>query len=129
MYMFTFAFLGNCFYVASVIFSPEFNARPPTSTAFIRESIPYATIYHHSSPLTTFLRYLIGSGGTLVFDITIVTQSFIYTPKLHHRGRRSSVRRRAEEEAGLLSGDALAGGSIDSFSKTITSPSNSRSIV
>lgn len=40
-----------------------------------------------------------------MFDVTIVTQSFIYRPKSHLRGRKSS-RTVNEEEAGLLSAGA-----------------------
>ena len=56
-------------------------------------------------------RYLLGSAGTLLFDVSIVSQSLIYRPKLlRNRGRQSSTHRRtvSEEETGLLSGDALA---------------------
>ncbi|TCD63614.1 hypothetical protein EIP91_005165 [Steccherinum ochraceum] len=87
MSMFIFAFLGNFFYVASILTSPKLSLPPYEASAFLRESIPY----------------LLGSGGTLMFDVTIVTQSFIYRPKAHLRGRLSS---RNEEEAGLLSADA-----------------------
>ncbi|KAK0503431.1 PQ loop repeat-domain-containing protein [Armillaria luteobubalina] len=69
MYLFVFAFLGNCFYVASIATSPNARLPPPASTDFIKESIPY----------------LLGSGGTLLFDITIVMQSFIYAPKSRRR--------------------------------------------
>ncbi|KIJ69053.1 hypothetical protein HYDPIDRAFT_81113 [Hydnomerulius pinastri MD-312] len=99
MYLFVFAFLGNFFYVLSLLTSPGARAGPPTSTAFFQESIPY----------------LLGSGGTFVFDITIVTQSFIYKGKSprrdYIRSRGNSIVRSptiAEEEAGLLRGDALA---------------------
>ncbi len=51
-----------------------------------------------------FARYILGSGGTLMFDITIVTQSFLYRPKAHLRGRRAS--RTFEEEEGLLGAGA-----------------------
>ncbi|KAG2020204.1 hypothetical protein CC2G_005572 [Coprinopsis cinerea AmutBmut pab1-1] len=90
MYLFVFAFLGNVFYVASILLSPKTSLPPPASTEFLRESIPY----------------LLGSGGTLMFDITIVTQSFIYRPrpKRHLAHSRLSI---SEEEAGLLSADAL----------------------
>ncbi|KAJ7581264.1 PQ loop repeat-domain-containing protein [Mycena floridula] len=88
MYLFLFAFLGNSFYVASIVASPKFFAPPPASTEFIRESIPY----------------LLGSGGTLMFDVTILTQSFLYRPK-HHRRQRTRIDT-VEEEAGLLSGDS-----------------------
>lgn len=60
-------------------------------------------------------RYLLGSGGTFVFDITIVSQSFIYKGKHPRRGyirsRGNSLVRSAalaEETAGLLRGDMLA---------------------
>ena len=49
-------------------------------------------------------RYLLGSGGTLMFDVTIVVQSFLYRPK-RHLGRRAS-RTLNEEEQALLRADA-----------------------
>ncbi|EJD36580.1 hypothetical protein AURDEDRAFT_74102, partial [Auricularia subglabra TFB-10046 SS5] len=87
MALFTFAFLGNSFYVASILTSPPFADAPTTEarTAFLKESIPY----------------LLGSGGTLVFDITIVIQSFVYAPK-------PKVEATGAEEEGLLNGDAAA---------------------
>lgn len=95
MYLFIFAFLGNCFYVASILTSPNVFLPPPASTEFLRESVPY----------------LLGSGGTLVFDITIVTQSLIYRrPRKRHGSSARSRSRMVEEEAGLLTGDALAHG-------------------
>ncbi|THH20699.1 hypothetical protein EW146_g724 [Bondarzewia mesenterica] len=94
MYLFVFAFLGNFFYVLSILSSPNMQLPPREASAYIRESIPY----------------LLGSGGTLMFDVTIVAQSFIYRHKhpLYHRGRRSSVHSRmhASEEEGLLSAGA-----------------------
>ncbi|KAF8965250.1 PQ loop repeat-domain-containing protein [Flammula alnicola] len=91
MYLFVFAFLGNCFYVSSILASPRRLLPPPESSQFLRESIPY----------------LLGSGGTLMFDITIVAQSFCYKPR-HKRHASAHVRVLDEEEAGLLSGDALS---------------------
>ncbi|RPD66139.1 PQ-loop-domain-containing protein [Lentinus tigrinus ALCF2SS1-7] len=88
IYLFIFAFLGNFFYVASILTSPNLQLPEPQASAFIRESIPY----------------LLGSGGTLMFDVTIVTQAFLYSPK-SARGRRPSHSYN-EEEAGLLSGEA-----------------------
>lgn len=38
--LFIFAFLGNLFYVASILTSPNMSAPPPQASAFIRESIP-----------------------------------------------------------------------------------------
>ncbi|KAF4603844.1 hypothetical protein EYR40_001017 [Pleurotus pulmonarius] len=90
MYLFVFAFLGNCFYVLSIMTSPKVQQPPPISTEFLKESLPY----------------LLGSGGTLLFDVTIVSQSFIYRPKPRHHRTRSN--RLSEEEAGLLTGDSLA---------------------
>ncbi|KXN86907.1 putative vacuolar amino acid transporter YPQ3 [Leucoagaricus sp. SymC.cos] len=102
MYLFVFAFLGNVFYVASILFSPNVYLPPPESTDFIKESIPY----------------LLGSGGTLIFDVIIVTQSFIYKPKHKRRHARSGESTAANleggvdvtesERTGLLAGDALA---------------------
>ncbi|KAG8900459.1 hypothetical protein FRB99_006028 [Tulasnella sp. 403] len=64
--LFVSAFLGNFFYVLSIMTDPQLNGSPTDVSAYIMEKIPY----------------LLGSGGTLLFDVTIVTQSFIY------RGRR-----------------------------------------
>ncbi|KAJ8502902.1 hypothetical protein ONZ45_g11335 [Pleurotus djamor] len=90
MYLFVFAFLGNCFYVLSIMTSPQVREPAPISTAFLKESLPY----------------LLGSGGTLMFDITIVSQSFVYRPRPRHRSSLRSSRL-AEEEAGLLSSEPL----------------------
>ncbi|KAF8892508.1 hypothetical protein BD779DRAFT_1610089 [Infundibulicybe gibba] len=89
MYLFIFAFLGNVFYVSSILTSPKMSLPPPQALAFIKESVPY----------------LLGSAGTLMFDITIVSQSFIYRPRPR---RRLSTRGRVAEEEGLLAGDILA---------------------
>lgn len=100
--LFVFAFLGNSFYVASILSNPilwEYAPggepieagvasflghlfghvdppyRSPRATAFIRESLPY----------------LLGSGGTLCFDVIIVTQGIIY-------GRREQLEDEEDEE-------------------------------
>jgi len=90
MYLFTFAFLGNFFYVVSILTSSKMDLPAPLARQFIRESIPY----------------LLGSGGTLMFDVTIILQSFIYSPSrrsLRSRARRkSSIASRSQEERGLL---------------------------
>lgn len=120
MSLFVFAFLGNVFYVASILSSPNVHQPPPASTAFIRESIPY----------------LLGSGGTLMFDVTIVAQSFIYRPR-HRRqrsrledGNNSRSRMVEEERSSLLSGDVLAhhrGSSEDNPARLRTSEAHQRS--
>ncbi|KAJ7046908.1 PQ loop repeat-domain-containing protein [Mycena alexandri] len=85
MYLFIFAFLGNTFYVASILTSEKVFLPPPVSTDFLRESLPY----------------LLGSGGTLMFDVTIVSQSVIYRrPRRHGRSR-------TEEEGALMAGDGV----------------------
>ncbi|KAJ6623539.1 PQ loop repeat-domain-containing protein [Mycena sp. CBHHK59/15] len=91
MYLFIFAFLGNSFYVASILMSENVFLPPPASTEFLKESLPY----------------LLGSGGTLIFDITIVSQSVIYRrpPRWHGSSGQS---RMLEEEGGLMTGDTLA---------------------
>lgn len=40
MYLFVFAFLGNVFYVASILSSPSVYLPPPISTDFLKESTP-----------------------------------------------------------------------------------------
>jgi len=91
MYLFVFAFLGNTFYVSSILTSPKLDIPGPDASAYIQESIPY----------------ILGSAGTLIFDITIVSQSFLYRKltdkeKASKRGFRASRGISAEEE-GLLS--------------------------
>jgi len=93
MYLFIFAFMGNFFYVLSILNSPKMDLPPPLAKQFLRDSIPY----------------LLGSGGTLIFDVTIVLQSFVYAPS--KRAWRAKARRKSlvsaggEEERALLAGD------------------------
>lgn len=84
-----FAFLGNAFYVASLLSSPVLWTYPPESqpigvdaagsplSPFDSQLPPYK-----SPRARDFLReslpYLLGSGGTLCFDVVIVTQGIIY---------------------------------------------------
>ncbi|KAF8274926.1 PQ loop repeat-domain-containing protein [Lactarius quietus] len=92
MFLFVAAFLGNLFYVMSILSSPNMRGPITQSSAFLTESMPY----------------LIGSGGTLMFDVTIVTQSFIYRQRPSPRGRRISTHdaSNAEEES-LIRADDL----------------------
>jgi hypothetical protein len=56
--------------------------------------------------LNVYRSYLIGSGGTLMFDVTIVTQSFIYRQRPSPRGRRISTHDASiEEEESLIRAD------------------------
>jgi hypothetical protein len=127
MYLFVFAFLGNLFYVASILSSPKMNLPASASNNFIRESIPSVlfciplprrSVVLSRAPKNILYRYLLGSGGTLMFDITIVTQSLIYRP----RPRRHSLSRSRldEEETGLLSGEPV-GRRTDSLPRGRTS--------
>jgi len=58
--------------------------------------------------LIRILRYILGSGGTLLFDVTIVLQSFVYASaggglSMGARGKRKSlIVTGGEEEEGLL---------------------------
>ncbi|KAF8682924.1 hypothetical protein RHS04_02327 [Rhizoctonia solani] len=91
--LFVFAFLGNFFYVGSVLTSARMFGTPTQRLQYLRDTLPY----------------LLGSAGTFVFDFAIVIQSFIYRglrPAKFTRGearRRYSSARAGEEEA-LLSG-------------------------
>ncbi|GAA6027051.1 hypothetical protein JCM8097_006071 [Rhodosporidiobolus ruineniae] len=87
MTLFLFACIGNTLYVLSILTSPLAASEP----GYLLESTPY----------------LLGSGGTLCFDLAILAQSYLYSEK--RRGRKERERRRrnvegveAEEEAALL---------------------------
>ncbi|KAI0636967.1 PQ loop repeat-domain-containing protein [Trametes polyzona] len=104
IYLFIFAFLGNFFYVASILTSPNLQLPAEEAAAFMRESIPY----------------LLGSGGTLMFDVTIVAQSLLYRAKPLIRGRGLS-RTYSEEEAGLLAATAAAADASGAEGSPVTS--------
>lgn len=106
VYLFIFAFLGNFFYVASILTSPNLQLPEPQATAFIRESIPCVDFEPDCRELYSCwrCRYLLGSGGTLMFDVTIVTQTYLYRPKAGRSRRPTHTY--SEEEAGLLSAEA-----------------------
>ena len=56
--------------------------------------------------LTASCSYLLGSGGTLMFDVTIVAQSFIYRPHPRtHESRTFSREVTAAEEESLMPSD------------------------
>ncbi|KAK4703197.1 chromatin assembly factor 1 subunit A, partial [Phenoliferia sp. Uapishka_3] len=89
MMLFVMAFVGNSLYVLSIITNPLVS-----TPGYLLESTPY----------------LLGSGGTLCFDITIVLQSVLYSEK--RRARQDRDRRRiskhnldAGEAAALLDGE------------------------
>lgn len=89
MLLFVMAFVGNSLYVLSIVTNPLLQ-----TPGYLLESTPY----------------LLGSGGTLCFDITIVLQSFLYSPKRMERLERERRRSgkygiEAEEAAALLHAD------------------------
>ncbi|KAL8293094.1 hypothetical protein RQP46_000788 [Phenoliferia psychrophenolica] len=84
MMLFVMAFVGNSLYVLSILTNPL-----ATQPGYLLESTPY----------------LLGSGGTLCFDITIVLQSILYSEKRkarQERDRRRSGRFVESEEAAAL---------------------------
>jgi uncharacterized protein with PQ loop repeat len=92
MYLFVFAFLGNSFYVLSILSSSNMRGPPAESSMYLTESMPY----------------LLGSGGTLMFDVAIVCQSFIYRPHPRAHGSQSFSREvTAEEEESLMRSDGV----------------------
>lgn len=75
--LFMFAFLGNTLYVASILLMP----------------VPAAEYTHY---LLRSLPYLLGSGGTLLFDLTIMLQAWLYgsaRPHPPHRLHDGRLRR------------------------------------
>lgn len=93
-------------YCHHLICSNRLPRRLHTSRRAYRQSSSLCLFFSFTQLCHRCVRYLLGSGGTLMFDVTIVTQSLFYRhrPPLHLRGRRSSVRARnhMEEEEGLL---------------------------
>lgn len=68
MLLFLMAFCGNVFYVLSILVAP---VAPAERTHYLFRALPY----------------LLGSAGTLVFDLTIMVQSLVYgknRPKEQH---------------------------------------------
>lgn len=91
MLLFISAFCGNATYVVSIMTNPLVKTDP----TFLPEAVPF----------------LLGSGGTLAFDITILLQSFVYSGRRRkhrhrHRHRKSAIlfqqEHGAEEARGLL---------------------------
>jgi uncharacterized protein with PQ loop repeat len=70
VFMFLFAALGNLSYATSIFINPELGTNPK----YLRKEVPY----------------ILGSVGTLMFDVTILIQWFILRdPEHRHRRRRS----------------------------------------
>ncbi|QRW27455.1 PQ-loop repeat-containing protein 1 [Rhizoctonia solani] len=76
--LFVFAFLGNFFYVGSVLTSARMFGTPTQRLQYLRDTLPY----------------LLGSAGTFVFDFAIVIQSFIYRGLRPAKFTRGEARRR-----------------------------------
>ncbi|KAI5476516.1 hypothetical protein MNV49_007695 [Pseudohyphozyma bogoriensis] len=84
MLLFIMAFVGNSLYVLSILTHPSMG-----SPGYLLEATPY----------------LMGSGGTLCFDITIVLQSFLYSEKRKERKERD---RRLNGKHGVDAEEAAA---------------------
>ena len=98
-------FSTSCPYFLRPVCAPLSRSRPPSSLSVCRGSIMAIVPPHF---LTASRRYLIGSGGTLMFDVTIVTQSFIYRQRPSPRGRRLSTHDSSiAEEESLIRADDL----------------------
>jgi hypothetical protein len=107
---FLFAFLGNLFYVLSILSSPVLYSAPaaeyPSPSAISTATVSPPPFPAANPPPKTgwsspagraFLReslpYLLGSGGTLIFDIIIVSQGLYY-----NRRRQQLEEEESEEE-------------------------------
>ena len=124
--LFAFAFLGNLFYVLSILTSPvlysapaaqsplaaALTTAPPLSPSPFAEDAPPKTGWR-SPAGRAFLReslpYLLGSGGTLTFDIIIVSQGLYYRQRERRLEEEPSEEdeeevREADQEP-LLTGD------------------------
>lgn len=90
--LFLFAFVGNLTYVISIVLSAPLDGEEGEASHYLLEALPYvlrslaaSSFSRCSSPssieqvyLLTPSRYLLGSGGTLLFDLTIMLQSLFY---------------------------------------------------
>lgn len=85
MMLFIMAFTGNLLYVLSILSNPLVG-----SPGYLLESLPY----------------LLGSGGTLCFDITIVLQSVMYSDKRKAAQVSTSLNSRRSERMLMLIGNA-----------------------
>ncbi|TIA87962.1 hypothetical protein E3P81_03725 [Wallemia ichthyophaga] len=65
VFLFLFALLGNSFYTMSILSSPRFQQSHPQAMKYLLESLPF----------------LIGSVGTIVFDVIILLQVQMYKDK------------------------------------------------
>lgn len=85
--------------------------RAPISPRVYRTSSYLLVLSFRLAHATNICRYLLGSGGTLMFDVTIVSQFALYRRKAspRERGRRTSVSRHIAEEEGLLGEDVEEG--------------------
>jgi hypothetical protein len=54
MSLFICAFLGNTFYVASILTNPMLNKPPPIARAFFLESVPCVSYIRHKYPSISF---------------------------------------------------------------------------
>ncbi|KAF9314540.1 hypothetical protein BG003_004088 [Podila horticola] len=81
--MFFWAAMGNLTYTLSILNSAD-AVNPETSTKFLREAVPY----------------VLGSSGTLMFDVSIFGQWLYYTGKLNFLRKRSRHRHHHHRQRG-----------------------------
>jgi hypothetical protein len=124
--LFVFAFLGNTFYVASILSSPvlwEHPTEDQTSNGTILSNLSTtSTVSASSEPpynspqaqalLRESLPYLLGSAGTLLFDVVIVSQGIIY-------GRRERLLVEEEEDEGSDGDDEGSDGDGESSEREV----------
>ena len=111
--LFVAAFLGNLFYVLSVLSSPlvqeeEGKARVPLTTH--KRSWLNLSLRADSGYLFESVPFLLGSGGTLGFDCIVICQFLLYRKAAHAKHvHHTSHKLDTEESAGLLAEEEEGG--------------------
>lgn len=109
--LFIFAFLGNAFYVASILSQPILWERPPLEgePSALVDSTPSEPPYKSPKArafLQESLPYLLGSAGTLCFDVIIVSQGVIYGRREKRRLLEEQEESEDEEEVSQADGES-----------------------
>ncbi|KAF9177628.1 hypothetical protein BGZ51_008511 [Haplosporangium sp. Z 767] len=110
--MFFWAAMGNLTYTLSILNSAD-AVNPETRTKFLLEAVPY----------------VLGSSGTLMFDVSIFGQWLYYTGKLRFLGLRPRLRRHHHHHSSRSRSRSrsLASRSIPRLSSMVLSTSGSQS--
>lgn len=84
VFLFLFALLGNSFYTLSILTSPRLHQSHPEAMKYLLESLPWVLPFSKNIPsLTPPHSFLIGSVGTIIFDIIILLQVAMYKENTH----------------------------------------------